>query len=616
MSGIKIDFSATDAGFTSTVGKVNSSINGMEKNVARAGSSISMGFGSIMKAGAALGVGIAAVQGAFAAAAGTLSTFSDAISMGGKLAELKVQTGETAGNLLVLQRAFQNTGLESDAVGQSINKLQKFMAEAAMGSESQVDAMGRLGLTMNDLKGKTPTEQMGMFAEKISTIESPTARASFAMEIFGKSGGKMLPLLRNFSEELDGARGELGSLPGTMDRSAEAFDFLSDKMTVIKGKAVEVAAGFIEKALPALNIFAAKIAGFDATGWGSRLMDTVLRVADIMMGAFRNPLAAIDLIGAALLYSVKSFGNAMINGISNIASMIWPTFKAGFSTIANDFKSLMVEGAFKYLEFLTRGMVGAASILGGDIEKIAKNIGEPMQEGFRISAKLYGMEMNKANNKIQDDLAATMAKTRESTTDFFGAQGELDRLRVGTAKLEGDGAKWRNEVTKGAEDLQAHTKAAKEETDVIPQNFQKALGFADKIKEKMSASKNLFGKLDDTIAKNAVDPRGRLEAKANAQMQAGNFIGARHSIEKIRDNEDRTRINEMLGLKQGERMSVRDMAKRAGMDTNGKSNKQLLAGLAGLGKQNLKADPSLELIRDIKALLTKIEPKLPMHALN
>lgn len=77
------------------------------------------------------------------------------------------------------------------------------MQDATNGGEKQTKVMRDLGITFADLAGKTPSDQMQVFAEKISGIQDPTQRAAMASEVFGeKLGGKLLPLLIDFSKIL------------------------------------------------------------------------------------------------------------------------------------------------------------------------------------------------------------------------------------------------------------------------------------------------------------------------------------------------------------------------------------------------------------------------------
>ena len=122
----------------------------------------------------------AIIDGVFSAGRAIVDGFSQALDLGGRLSELSSRTGETAGKLLVLETAFKNAGLSGDQVGTVINKLQNFMQDAANGGDKQKAAMDNLGISLSELAGKTPTQQMEVFAAKIAAIEDPTARAAAA----------------------------------------------------------------------------------------------------------------------------------------------------------------------------------------------------------------------------------------------------------------------------------------------------------------------------------------------------------------------------------------------------------------------------------------------------
>ncbi|MEI8311484.1 MAG: hypothetical protein WCH98_12085, partial [Verrucomicrobiota bacterium] len=72
------------------------------------------------------------VQGAFAAANAALAPFASAfaaikesLDLGGHLTDMSAQTGIAVADLVVLRQAFANAGMDADAVGPQINRLQK-----------------------------------------------------------------------------------------------------------------------------------------------------------------------------------------------------------------------------------------------------------------------------------------------------------------------------------------------------------------------------------------------------------------------------------------------------------------------------------------------------------
>jgi hypothetical protein len=258
---------------------------------------------------AAVNIATAAIKGAFNAVKGSIDEFGAALDLGGRLSDLSERTGETAGNLLLLERAFNNSGVGADKVGQSINKLQKFIEDAGTGAAPQIEVMNRLGLSLEELAGKTQTEQLQVFAQRISDIEDPGKRAALAMEVFGRAGGELLPLLTNFSGELGTAQDQLGGMVDVMNRNAATFDAVSDKVDIIGGKFMEFAAGVLDKVSPALDAVTEALSRIDAAAIGQKFADM-----------FTGGISAMDGFQAA----VDAFKTGNIEGA---LSLLWESVK-------------------------------------------------------------------------------------------------------------------------------------------------------------------------------------------------------------------------------------------------------------------------------------------------
>jgi hypothetical protein len=212
------------------------------------------------------------VRAAFNASRAVVDGFGQALDLGARLNALSDRTGETAGQLLVLETAFKNSSIGADQVGTAINKLQNFMAGASSGGERQNAAMQKLGITLADLAGKTPTQQMQVFADGLNAIKDPTDRAAAASEIFGERlGGKLLQVLSDFSSNLEDARGKVGSLAQVMDENAATFDAAGNTIDAIKGKLAAFAAGILSETLPALQDLGTSMEQVDAAGLGKKI---------------------------------------------------------------------------------------------------------------------------------------------------------------------------------------------------------------------------------------------------------------------------------------------------------------------------------------------------------
>lgn len=355
-------------------GAASPKVNALGQDIAGAGDkSEKMGEQagiSFGKLAAAVGVGqlaakafTAALDAGFAAVRGTIQGFTDALDLGGTLSDLSASTGETAGNLLLLQRAFDNTGSGADAVGPVLAKLQNNIFGAGEGSKTAADAFGRMGISMDEMAGKTPTEQLALVASGISGIQDPAARAATAIDIFGKSGAQLLPLLTNFSGEMNEASATVGSMADIMNRRANVFDAVGDRFLIISQKVRDFAAGILDKALPAIDAITSALSRIDAAAIGQRLADAFLGGQQAMKG-FQAAVDAISIGQVGLAFQV--FWESLKLQAMQTADSIYKNLAAAFQTAGDFIQTIFspsgatmayVEGAFNLL-----GMKAAAAI--------------------------------------------------------------------------------------------------------------------------------------------------------------------------------------------------------------------------------------------------------------
>lgn len=286
----------------------------MPRDVARARSLIDGQVQGMNSAFSALGRRLVALTATFGGMYAVVNSFKNALDMSGRLNDMSQATGETAGNLAILERAFANSGVGAEKAGQTIAKVQKFVGDLGRGGINAGMAARALGITFDQLKNKTPLEQMQMLADGLSKVQDAGRAADLSMLIFGtRTGGKMTALLKNFGDEINTAKSELGSLPDILNKNAEALDKLGDKLTnSIGNKLNEFAAGALAGAQGA-NDFADALSKIDAAGTG-------LGVGKLARFLATNPLKALEALGNTLL----SVGATIAN---EIAAQVMAAFK-------------------------------------------------------------------------------------------------------------------------------------------------------------------------------------------------------------------------------------------------------------------------------------------------
>jgi hypothetical protein len=200
----------------------------------------------------AFGAGITAIgtriSGLGAAIAGPmLASTSVFASMGDTLAKMSGRTGVSVEALSELGYAADQSGANLESLEAAVRRMQKQVVEAASGSASAAESFQRLGISVEYLSSLSPEEQFKLIADRLSQIEDPTLKAAMAMEVFGKSGTKLLPMIADGAagiEDLQQQARDLGLTISTEDaKAAEVFgDRLDDLWRVLKSTAFTIGA--------------------------------------------------------------------------------------------------------------------------------------------------------------------------------------------------------------------------------------------------------------------------------------------------------------------------------------------------------------------------------------
>lgn len=147
--------------------------------------------------------------------------------MGSELLDMSQRTGIAVENLDALGFAAEQSGSNLENLEVGIKTMQRGISEGDK-------AFGKLGISIADLKNLSPDKQFEAIAERISKIKDPAQRAGAALEIFGKSGTKLLPLMINGAagiQELTAEAKRLGLVMSQED--AEAAEKFGDSLSAV-----------------------------------------------------------------------------------------------------------------------------------------------------------------------------------------------------------------------------------------------------------------------------------------------------------------------------------------------------------------------------------------------
>lgn len=190
---------------------------------------------------ATIGAGLSSFGGAIVGAALVAAKgFADA---GSKLNDMSARTSVAVESLSELGYAAEQTGSNIDEVEKAVKAMQKQITNAEMamkklGEKGALDplsedgrnattALRSVGLTLDDLRGKSPEEQFLEVATALNAINDDSLRAGAALQILGKGGTALLPMVKDMAALRREAR-MLGIVMSAED--AAAADELGDAL--------------------------------------------------------------------------------------------------------------------------------------------------------------------------------------------------------------------------------------------------------------------------------------------------------------------------------------------------------------------------------------------------
>lgn len=289
-----------------------------------AGQSVQQIGAGAMKAGAGLAAGGLSVLAPLGAAVAAFT------SMGGEAMDAAARTGMSVESLSELGFAAEQTGASLADVETATKKMAVGIGDLAAGSKTAQNNFAALGLTLSDLQGLSPEAQFAKIATAIAAIKDPTSRTAAAVDMFGKSGTKLLPMLVDMDSLRAKAR-ELGIVMST--QAAAGADDLGDALDQVKAQ-VSAAAFQIGAALaPAVLAVTKHVSGLLSKGieWVKQNQGVVQTVAAVGAGLVAAG-AAVATLGAAVYAagSVLAILGGAILTVSGVAGRIGGAIVAPF----------------------------------------------------------------------------------------------------------------------------------------------------------------------------------------------------------------------------------------------------------------------------------------------
>lgn len=231
---LKADIADYQADLTKAQRHADTKLDAIEKKGFAMGQNLKKGFD--MAKGAAIAfVGAIVIDK-------MVQAVTQGLEYASSLGEVAQQLGVTTDALQEYRFAATQVGLSQEEMDQALAQLTRRAGEAANGTKAQAAAFEKLGVSVTDANGAmVPTgDLIPKIADAMLKIENPAQRAAILMDLFGKSGQKLEPLLSEGSrgiEEFKRRAHELGivlesSLIRQADEAADRVSELKQQLNV------------------------------------------------------------------------------------------------------------------------------------------------------------------------------------------------------------------------------------------------------------------------------------------------------------------------------------------------------------------------------------------------
>jgi hypothetical protein len=210
--------------------RAEGTVSGTASRMRQSFSSVTGSLGSLRSAAMTL----APVIGGLLGAAGLGKLAKDAIDFGGEIQDAADRIGVGVEALQELRFAARDVGVEQGNLDSSLAKLSVNIGKAASGVKKQVELFDALGISVKDAEGKIrPTDAvLGDIAGALLRIEDPAQRVRVAVELFGRSGAALVPLLAKGEAGIAAMRVEASKTGAVMSEEMVArADELGDELT-------------------------------------------------------------------------------------------------------------------------------------------------------------------------------------------------------------------------------------------------------------------------------------------------------------------------------------------------------------------------------------------------
>lgn len=241
--------------------------------------------------------------------------------------DLADKMGDTAQEVASLKLAFDLSGVSAEAAAAASVKLTSALAKTDDESKGVGAALKAIGLEMDEFKRLTPVAQIDAVAQALAGFEDGAGKTAVAVQLFGKSGADLIPMLNDLAE----TGGRQVTLTGEQIAAADEYSkatarLRSELQTLVAVTAADAAPVMTQmvQILRDINTYATSGAN------GFNILAATLDGAKVV-------LQTVVVLGADVAYVFKQTGIEIGGMAAQLAALMRLDF-SGFNAISKAMK--------------------------------------------------------------------------------------------------------------------------------------------------------------------------------------------------------------------------------------------------------------------------------------
>ena len=352
--------------FKETLKQVTQGLDNIESELKQAGNAADDNSGKFEKLGGVLkGVGkVAKVMGT-AAVSGITAAGAASVAFGKKIWDISNDVAaagdaidKTSQKIGISAESYQEWGYVFERSGADVNNLQMGMktlsgviTDAGNGSSSAAEKLTAVGLSVEDLSGKSQDQQLSMVISALQDMGTGAERTAAANDLLGRSATDMAAVLNMSAKETESLKKEAQDYGMVMSNDVVAASAaFEDSLTKLKGTIGGVKNQMIGELLPSITMimdgFSNLVIGNEgaeeqlengitsAIGSITEMIPKVTELLSSLSKAFLESMPSIvSVLGDGILSAIPELLQTLVAELPSIMTVLTDVFDSILSTL-------------------------------------------------------------------------------------------------------------------------------------------------------------------------------------------------------------------------------------------------------------------------------------------